>query len=216
VFGALHLIKRLLDELSVALPPVGGLIPFDRDCAGCEAEVRPTTQLVALAMPVVLRSDMTTSNMIARVRCLAIIAAPFDKHADECTKSRQAEKLCKNLVVGNAIRCVALLRTSDQLVQLSVAGLVVAVPVSKLALTPVSEGIEKKVLTHAAGEEDVMLESFVSVTVSGLFGDPDAATVRGAVKVCELPLVAVAKFQSTSLGVTARQPVWVALRALVV
>jgi len=72
-----------------------------------------------------------------------------------------------------------------------VAGLVVAVAAPPVAVSPVSDGIEKNVLTHAAGEADVMLASLVSVTVRGLLACPLAATVRGVVSVWELPLVAV-------------------------
>ncbi len=70
--------------------------------------------------------------------------------------------------------------------------------------------------SQAAGAAAVMLASFVSVTVSGLFGWPLAATVSAVVKVCELPLVAVEKFQMTSLGVVAMQPACGVVRALVV
>jgi len=45
----------------------------------------------------------------------------------------------------------------DQLVQLSVAGLVVAVAAPPLAVTPVRAGIEKKVFSHADGAAAVML-----------------------------------------------------------
>ena len=51
-----------------------------------------------------------------------------------------------------------------------------------------------------------MLASFVSVTTSGLSACPLAPTVSGVVRVCELPLVPVAKLQVTPLGVEARQP----------
>jgi hypothetical protein len=73
-----------------------------------------------------------------------------------------------------------------------VAGLVVAVPPPTVALTPVRDGIEKYVSSHAAGAERAMLASFVSVTARGLSGWPLAATTRGVVKVCELPLEPVA------------------------
>jgi hypothetical protein len=79
----------------------------------------------------------------------------------------------------------------DQLVQLSVAGLVVAVAAPPLAVTPVRAGIEKKVFSHADGAAAVMLASLVSVTVSGLPGWPDGATVTAVVRLCELPLVVV-------------------------
>ena len=54
---------------------------------------------------------------------------------------------------------------------------------------PVSEGMEKNVLAHAAGEAAVMEASLVKVTVRGLLACPLAATVRGVVRVWELPLV---------------------------
>jgi hypothetical protein len=56
----------------------------------------------------------------------------------------------------------------------------------------------------------------VNVTASGLLACPLPATVMGVVRVCELPLVAVEKFQITSLGVVATHPVWVVVSALVV
>jgi hypothetical protein len=58
-----------------------------------------------------------------------------------------------------------------------------------------------------------MLASLVSVTVNGLLLALAAPTVRGVVRVCELPLVPVAKFHSTSL-VVLEQPVWAAERPL--
>lgn len=57
---------------------------------------------------------------------------------------------------------------AGQLVQLSVAGLVVTVAAPPDAEMPVNEGIEKKVLAHARGAAAVMLASFVRVTVNGL------------------------------------------------
>jgi hypothetical protein len=72
------------------------------------------------------------------------------------------------------------------------------------------------VAAQAAGEVDVIEASFVSVTASGLLACPLAPTVTGLVKVCELPLVEVEKFQMTPLGVAARHPVWVVASALVV
>jgi hypothetical protein len=54
-------------------------------------------------------------------------------------------------------------------------------------VTPVSDGIEKYVASHAAGTAAVMLAPLVIVTVSV----PDAATVSADVRVCEVPLVAV-------------------------
>ena len=68
-------------------------------------------------------------------------------------------------------------RRPDQLVQLSVAGLLVTVPAPPVALTPVSDGMEKNVFSQAAGAAAVMAASLVRVTVSGLFGWPLAATV---------------------------------------
>jgi hypothetical protein len=72
-----------------------------------------------------------------------------------------------------------------------VAGLVVAVPEPPVAVIPVRAGIEKKVLSHAAGADPVMLASLVIVTASGLFDWPEAATISGVVSVCELPLLPV-------------------------
>jgi hypothetical protein len=69
-----------------------------------------------------------------------------------------------------------------------VAGLAVALPAAPEAETPAREGIEKKVFSHATGEVDAMVASFVSVTVSWLF----APTVNAVVRECELPLVVVA------------------------
>ena len=71
-------------------------------------------------------------------------------------------------------------------------------------------------MEHAAGEAAVMEASLVNETARGLFAWPLAPTVRAVVRVCELPLVAVEKFQMTSLGVAARHPAWVVVRALVV
>jgi hypothetical protein len=104
----------------------------------------------------------------------------------------------------------------DQLVQASVAGVVVEVAAPPVAVMAVSEGKEKKVLAHAAGDAAVIEASLVKVTASGLFAWPLAPTVKGVVRVCELPLVAVEKFQMTSLGVAARHPAWVVVSALVV
>ena len=71
-------------------------------------------------------------------------------------------------------------------------------------------------LYQAAGAAVVMLASLVKVTVNGLLAWPLAATTKGEVRVWEEPLVPVAKFQMTALGVEARHPVCVVLRALVV
>ena len=83
------------------------------------------------------------------------------------------------------------------------AGLVVEVAAPPVAVTPVRDGMEKKVLAHAAGEVVAMRASLVRVTTSGLLAAPLAPTVDGVVSVWELPLVAVAKFQVTPLGVVA-------------
>ena len=53
-----------------------------------------------------------------------------------------------------------------QLVQLSVVGLVAGVAAPPVAVTPVRDGIEKKVFTHAAGVAAVMLASLVIVAAS--------------------------------------------------
>jgi hypothetical protein len=60
-------------------------------------------------------------------------------------------------------------RPMDQLVQASVAGVVVEVAAPPVAVMPVSDGKEKKVLAHAAGEAAVIEASLVKVTASGLF-----------------------------------------------
>jgi hypothetical protein len=104
----------------------------------------------------------------------------------------------------------------DQLVQLSVVGDVVDVAEPPVAVTPVNEGIEKNAFSHAAGAPTVMLPSFVKVTTRGLLDAPLEPTVSGEVGVCELPTLAVEKFQITSLGVAARHPVCVVVSALVV
>jgi hypothetical protein len=87
-------------------------------------------------------------------------------------------------------------------VQESVVGLVVGVAAPPVAVTPVSDGIEKYVASQAAGADAVIVASFVSVTMSV----PEPATVRADVSVCELPLAPVAKFHVTSL-VVLEQPV---------
>jgi hypothetical protein len=97
-----------------------------------------------------------------------------------------------------------------------VAGLVVDVAAPPVAVTPVSDGMEKYVLAQAAGEVVPMAASLVSVTTSGLLGAPLAPTVTAVVKVWEVPLVVVANAHVTPLGVEAIQPVWVVDRALVV
>ena len=60
-----------------------------------------------------------------------------------------------------------------------------------VAVTPVNDGREKKVLAHAAGAAAVMLASLVKVTTKGLLAAPLAPTVTALVSVCEVPLVAV-------------------------
>jgi hypothetical protein len=75
VLGALQLIRRLVDAGLVALPPVGGLIPVDWDCAGCVAEVRWITQLVAAAALVAPRTEITTLKVIAHEIRLAMSPA---------------------------------------------------------------------------------------------------------------------------------------------
>jgi hypothetical protein len=104
----------------------------------------------------------------------------------------------------------------DQLVQLSVAGVVVEVAAPPVAVTPVKEGMEKYVLAQAAGVVAPMLASFVSVTAKGLLACPLAPTVSGVVSVWEVPDVAVEKFHVTWLGVAARHPPCVVVSALVV
>jgi len=96
-----------------------------------------------------------------------------------------------------------------------VAGLVVDVAAPPVAVMPVSEGMEKNVLAHAAGDVADMRASLVSVTTSGLLAAPLAPTVNGAVRVWELPLVAVAKFQVTPL-VEVLHPVCAVVSAFVV
>jgi hypothetical protein len=97
-----------------------------------------------------------------------------------------------------------------------VAGVVVATAEPPLAVMPVKDGIERYALAQAAGAEAPMVASLVKVTVRGLLGAPLAATVSGVVKVWELPLTGVAKFQVTALGVEARHPGSDVARALVV
>ena len=71
----------------------------------------------------------------------------------------------------------------DQLVQASVAGLVVEVAAPPVAVTPVSDGMEKYVLAQAAGEVVAMLASLVKLTTSGLLAVLLAPTVAGVVSV---------------------------------
>jgi hypothetical protein len=58
-----------------------------------------------------------------------------------------------------------------------------------VALTPVSDGIEK--FSHAAGPAAVIEASLVKVTVKGSFARPEAARVSVLARVCELPFTAV-------------------------
>ena len=91
----------------------------------------------------------------------------------------------------------------------------VDVALPPVAVTPVNDGMEKKVLAHAAGEVVDISASFVRVTTNGLFAAPLAPTVSGIASVCELPLVEVAKFHVTPL-VVVEQPVCAVVNALVV
>ena len=91
-------------------------------------------------------------------------------------------------------------------------GLVVAVAVLADATTPVSEGSEKYVPSHAAGAAEVMVASLVNVTVKV----PLPATVTGVASVWAVPDVEVAKFHVTPLGVVEMHPVWVVASADVV
>jgi hypothetical protein len=104
---------------------------------------------------------------------------------------------------------------TDQAVQASVVGDVVDVADPPLAVTPVNDGMEKYVLAQAAGVVDAIEASFVRVTTSGLLLAPLAPTVNALVKVCEVPLVLVAKLQLTRL-VVAEHPVCAVASALVV
>ena len=68
-------------------------------------------------------------------------------------------------------------RRDNQLVQASVAGVVVEAADPPVAVTPANDGMEKNVLAQAAGAA-VMLASLVRVTTKGLFAAPRAPTVR--------------------------------------
>lgn len=70
-----------------------------------------------------------------------------------------------------------------QLVQESVAGLVVAVAAPPEAAMPVNDGNEKYVPSQAAGAPEVIVASLVNVTVKV----PLAATVNGVLKVWTVP-----------------------------
>jgi hypothetical protein len=95
-----------------------------------------------------------------------------------------------------------------------VAGVVVDVAAPPVAVTPMKDGMEKYVPAQAEGVVVPMLASLVSVTAKGLLAWPLAPTVSGLVRVWELPDVAVEKFQVTALGVAARHPACVVVRAL--
>src|SRR5579862_302217 len=98
-------------------------------------------------------------------------------------------------------------RTSAlQLVQASVAGVTVDVAAPPVAVTPVNDGIAKKVDSQAAGAVAPMLASLVSVTANGLFAPPLAPTTSAVARTWELPLDPVEKLQVTVLGVAARHP----------
>jgi hypothetical protein len=72
------------------------------------------------------------------------------------------------------------------------------------------------VSAQAEGAEIPIVAPSVRITTSGLFCAPLAATVRGVVRACELPLTDVAKLQFTELGVVERHPGTAVVRALVV
>src|SRR5579862_1484009 len=103
-----------------------------------------------------------------------------------------------------------------QLAQPSDVGLAVGVAAPPLAVIPTRAGIWKYVFSHAAGAELPIAASLVSVTTSGLLSDPDAPTVSAVVNAWLDPLVPFAYAQVTPLGVVARHPVCVVVRALVV
>jgi hypothetical protein len=103
----------------------------------------------------------------------------------------------------------------DQLVQASEVGVVVEEAAPPVAVTPVRDGMEKKVAAQTAGEVVPMVASFVNVTTSGLLAAPLAPTVRVLCNVCVVPLVPVAKFQVTAL-VDVLQPVCAVPRVFVV
>jgi hypothetical protein len=65
----------------------------------------------------------------------------------------------------------------------SVVGLVVGAAVLAMAVTPVSDGMEKNVPSHWVGASTVMEASLVKVTTSGLLDCPLAATVTFEVSV---------------------------------
>ena len=114
MLGAVQLIRRLVVVGLVAPPPVGGLIPVECDCAGFEPEVRPVVQL---------------SRPQSRLK----------RHAATRNATVRGVRLATFTIQPGAW----LLTPSDQLVQLSVAGLIVAVPAPPVAVMPVIDGMEK-------------------------------------------------------------------------
>ena len=74
-------------------------------------------------------------------------------------------------------------------------GPVVAVAAPPVAVTPVSDGIEKYVPAQAAGAAVDMLAASLNVTVRL----PFAPTVTGVVSGCDDPLLADAKLHETPL-----------------
>ena len=89
---------------------------------------------------------------------------PGDEHPNQYAPLR-------NAVGGVAAGLMAIGPSwgAGQLVQVSVAGVVVDVAAPPVAVTPVSDGMEKNEFSHAAGAAAVMLASLVSVTTKGLF-----------------------------------------------
>jgi hypothetical protein len=87
----------------------------------------------------------------------------------------------------------------------------VAVAAPNVAVTFVSDGSEKYVFSHAAGEEKLISASLVNVTTRLEL----APTVSAEVRTCELPVTPVEKFQETKL-VVLPQPVWATDKVLAV
>ena len=138
MLGALQLISRLLEVGLAALPPVGELIAVAWDCAGREPEVRPIAQCVAAVTLEAPRSETAMITMRARETRLAMTPTPaHPRRTSPPMRSRCLIPVCDS---GAAYTTRS---RSDQLVQLSVAGLVVTVPPPPVAVTPVSAGIEK-------------------------------------------------------------------------
>ena len=80
---------------------------------------------------------------------------------------------------------------------------------------PVSDGMEKKVASQAAGALNAMAASAVNVTTRGLLAPPFGPTVSGLVRVWADPELPVAKDHETRL-VDVEQPVWAVPRPDVV